>query len=441
MKCAETINELANNLLTNRLPSRADDEEIYVPVYDKLLCKLRDKLQHTTELPSHTLFVTGQPGTGKSTALNFLADRTLNKKFNTLILNAEDLLDLNDVDIIDVILMFGFKMTECSQSLQLKYFGKLNKIQQMHDDLLETEETNITTKLNSTGADVEGRIGVGLPKFISFGTDIFLKYKRDNECRQKTREIFSLKKEDIFSLVNGMITDWMSERADGKELLLIIDGLEKIREKQYIDSIFRDNYRYLVELNCCKIITIPVSSASSPEITSICRQIERFILRLKPNPLEPPQNKEKDTEIITRNKSLFAEIIYKRISADARHLVAQEAIDEAIQMSGGILRQFIEILYHAAVRVRRNGGATVSLNDVKSSCEELKSTLSFAVISSPVIKLLDQIHKDNLPTSDSSEEFIRALQSLQIMAYINGTPWYEVNPLIEKTVEIYAGKS
>ncbi len=439
MKRATTINELANNLIINWLPSRAD-EQFYVPVYEKLLKRLRDKVLHTEELPAHTLFITGQPGTGKSTALNFLADEELDKKFHAMILNAEELLDLNDIDIIDVLLMFGFKLTENSKILQKKYFDKLSLIQEVQNEGLQIEETNTDVKLNTESAKGDAKLGFNIPSILSVGTDMFKKYKRDQECRQKTRKIFNLKKEDVFSLINSIITDWMQEKNDGKELLLIIDGLEKIREKEYIDSIFRDNYRYLVELKCCKIIAIPISSASSPEITSICRHIERFILRLKSNPLDPPQDESDDQRIINKNKQLFTEIVYKRIDVDYKNLISQDAIDEAIKMSGGILRQFIDILYTATVRVRRNHGDTVSLNDVVSGWKELKSTYDFAVNSSPVIEMLNQLKNNNLPVADNSEEFIRALQSLQVLAYMNGTSWYEVNPLIEKTVEIYAKK-
>ncbi len=440
MKCATTINELANNLLTNRLPSPTDDKNIYVPVYEDLLLKLRDKLQHTEDLPTQTLFITGQPGTGKSTALNFLMDDELKNKFIPLILNAEELLDLNDIDIIDVILLFGFKLVEQNKALEKTYFEKLDHIQQTVDGHRESEETRIGKQEVSVGANAAVKAKISLYSIFSAEAGLSSAYKRNHEVRQKTRTIFAPKKEEIFALVNSIITDWMSECGEGKELLLILDGLEKIRDKKHIDSIFRDNYRYLVDLNCCKVIAIPVSSASNPEIANICRQIERFILRLKPNPLDPPEDPDKDNKIIERNKQLFTDIVYKRIADDSKGLISQEAIDEAVKMSGGILRQFIDILYTATVRVRRSEGSTVSKNDVEAGWKELKATLDFAVVTGPTIKMLNQVRTEHMPLSDNSAEFVEALQSLQALAYQNGTVWYEVNPLIEKTVEIYANK-
>jgi hypothetical protein len=39
-----------------------------------------------------------------------------------------------------------------------------------------------------------------------------------------------------------------------------------------------------------------------------------------------------------------------------------------------------------------------------------------------------------------SEEFIELLHSSNVLAYENGKPWYEVNPIIKETVKIYASK-
>jgi len=54
------------------------------------------------------------------------------------------------------------------------------------------------------------------------------------------------------------------------------------------------------------------------------------------------------------------------------------------------------------------------------------------------INMLHTILEKNVPVSETSTEFIELLQSNNVLAYENGEPWYEVNPIIQNTVKVYA---
>jgi len=74
---------------------------------------------------------------------------------------------------------------------------------------------------------------------------------------------------------------------------------------------------------------------------------------------------------------------------------------------------------------------------VETAWREHKATLDASVVSSELIEMLDKVRVKHRPDVES-DLFISALQSTQVVAYANGTLWYEVNPLIEQTVELYA---
>ena len=42
---------------------------------------------------------------------------------------------------------------------------------------------------------------------------------------------------------------------------------------------------------------------------------------------------------------------------------------------------------------------------------------------------------------DLMEDFINSVQDNSVFAYFNGNPWYDINPIIRKSVEIYARRS
>lgn len=436
MKQATTINELANALIPNRFPDRDEDENIYVPVYEKLLARLRDRVLHT-ELENQTLFVTGQSGTGKSTALNFLPDEEVSEKFHVVHVNMDKLVDPDDIDIIDVLLMLGFQLSEKNESLRKKYFEKLDRLQKIHDGILEEEQTTSNGRSGTIGVDTQVGAKSAPWSFVTLGAKLFANYKLDQDYRRKTRELFQIKKSDLLVQINALIEDWYTTCANGRKLLMIIDGMEKIREKALLDDIFYKNRNYLIGLNCQKIVAIPIPCARNAEITAVCSPIEHFIIRLKPNPLDP----DDDSAVVEGNKKLLRTIVQRRIEeGNQERLIEADATEEAIRMSGGHIRQFIHILHEAAVRVRRLKGERISQHDVEKAWKTLKTSMSVAITSKDSICLLDEIRQTNVPTTADSEAFITAVQGNQILAYINGEPWFEVNPLIEETVKVYASR-
>jgi len=119
-------------------------------------------------------------------------------------------------------------------------------------------------------------------------------------------------------------------------------------------------------------------------------------------------------------------------------LIDNDALEEAIDQSGGIIRQLIRIVYVAAVNVRTLEGTKISPDDIKEAVNALRNNMAGTIISTDKINMLHTILEKNVPVSGTSTEFIELLQSNNVLAYENGEPWYEVNPIIRNTVKVYA---
>ena len=85
-------------------------------------------------------------------------------------------------------------------------------------------------------------------------------------------------------------------------------------------------------------------------------------------------------------------------------------------------------------------GQKISKNDAVKGWERIKSIMDGTIISGERIKLLESIVDNHKPTDLDSDTFIDCILNLQIIVNQNGSVWYEVNPIIEKTVKIYANK-
>ena len=137
---------------------------------------------------------------------------------------------------------------------------------------------------------------------------------------------------------------------------------------------------------------------------------------------------------------MLKDVIKFRIDPEA-DLIDDNALDKAVEFSGGIIRQLVSIVRQAAVKVRSVHGKKVSEDDVTSAIHSLRDGIARTIISTVKIDLLDNIDKEKKPVSETSERFLEVLHANNVLAYKNGNIWYELNPLIEDTVKIYAKKT
>ena len=232
-------------------------------------------------------------------------------------------------------------------------------------------------------------------------------------------------------MVNRIVEDFSIKVAKGKQLLLVIDDLDKLRNMDQVRSIFIDNLHFLLQIQCKKVIAVPVHLTGESEMA--LREYDKFGLSLRPNPLKPGADL---AELETR-KRLLANIVEQRTSA-GKTLIETNAVEEAIAFSGGIIRQLMQILYGAAREARRNKTGKITVSHVQKSCGALKNIMEAAVITSSGINFLEKVRVQHIPDAESAEECNKALLGNQIIAYTNGSVWYDVNPLIAETVRTYA---
>ncbi len=440
MKKAANINEFANNLIPENF-LKPEDKDFYVPIYADILEVLRNMVLND-QVESQTFFVAGQAGTGKTTALNFFTTPSLEDNFHIEYINMRDFLDLSDVDIIDFLLAFAFALVK-DTPLEDKYYEKLEKIQQIHDgELTETTDKQVD---RGTSSGIEGEVsaGGGLLNFVKLRARAFANLQLDVNHRENIRRVFKLKKPSLHRLVNDVIDGYVEKVTGGKKLLVIIDDLDKLQEVKQINAIFIESRSYIFNLKCKKIISIPMYLTKAPEIFNYSQYpIRQFILRLNRNPFEKDrESDEQELKKIEENRQMLRDVIRYRVKEGMKaSLLDNEGLEKAIDYSGGIIRQLIRILYVAAVRVRTLKGDKISLQDVTDAVELLRNTLAGTITSSEKIKMLDTILAKNVPVSETSQQFIELLHASNVLAYENGEPWYEVNPLISDTVKVYASR-
>ncbi len=406
---------------------------LYVPVYDEEIKDLRQRLI-LSELENQTFYMAGQSGSGKSTALNFLPDRSVLAKYKPVYINYRDLLAFEDVDIIDVLLMFAYRMSEESPKIHKKFYKLIEKMHNVHQKKIEEFNEKETRKKAEAGLDAKFGVQTKFFSLFQLGAKFFSSFKMDKAYREVTREFFFLKKRDLLDIVNDIVEEWYAVNGTAKKLLVFFDDFDKLRKSDQIKAIFIENRNFFEDINCRKVISVPVHLATEAGFNTPNTFMQVFTLKLNINPLTAYSKKEQNI-VIAKNKRLLTKIIKKR---DPNGLIEKAAIDLAIEYSGGILRQFIQLLREAAFNVIKYKGAKVTADDVEKALFNKRQQLSLTIIGDKIISLLNYVMKHNKPSTTENNDFVNALLNLQIIAHPNNEFWYDINPIIRSTVTTYA---
>jgi len=426
------ISKLYKNLFFDRALN-SSEKHFYVPTYQEQIEKLRTEL-FFSEIESQSFYVAGQSGSGKTTALNFLPNDEILENFETLYINYRDLIAFDDADVVDVLLMFAYRMTETETSIKEKFYKKLEKIEKTYHKKIE-EQTE-KTKNQKTQSNVNAGVG-GKVNFLTLfkaQADFFASFTMDKNIRNITREFFKFKKLDLLTLVNEIIDEWYIKKGTKKKLLVFFDDFDKLRNYEQIHSIFVDNKNFIEHIKCKKIISVPVHLATAPSFNTPTTKLFVFALKIYSNPITHT-NLTTQKKIISDNKKHLIEIITKR---DTDKLIEREAIELAIDFSGGILRQFLQLLREAVVNVGRLNSENITREDVQNAIDDKRKQLSLTIIGTTNIEMFKSIMENNKPLTPDNNNFVEALLNVQIILHPNNDFWYDLNPLIKKTIEIYS---
>lgn len=413
MKKASTIKEIFN-IFDPQSYLKQDTKDYYINIYKDFTDDLHDRLELSDS--EETIFVAGQSGNGKSSSLQLFSSNypDLNDYYDIKILNARNVFDKKDIDVADILLMIAFTIIEEHENLKNEFLAVLEDMRKKK--LSELEEIEEKTNSNSTsekGDLISGfKINLGL---LKIGMDFKDTFKVDNQNKKVIRELIKLKKKDFIDKINEIIRKYKRDiLKEEKRLLLIIDDIEKIKDS---DHIFTDEISTILQIECSKIITMPIHLKRSSTFAGYDAKEISFKLKTRNNEFIPENIKELVNIITARleNSDL--------IDNDAKELIAKK--------SGGNIRQLIKIVKESALKAHRNKSETIILADVKDALHDIKRDYSSASVE--IKDFLDFI-KENKNPQDYSDDSIKKLkiatnESL-IFAYYNGEIWYDLNPII-----------
>ena len=376
-----------------------------------------------TSPPNNTKFLfVGHTGCGKSTELFRLAnliesgdDRTkfLRQSFLPIQYSVSEVVGLYNIEFVDIalsIILGIYKEME-----RLGYVVDDSPARRVYDWLYQNRPTTTPEiPISDSGIDFE----LGLGSLIRL---IDVRLKSEGEVREGIRARIRKYVPELISLINQVIYEVST--VTGKNILLIIDDLDKIQPLESALNIFREHVKSLASFDCFAIFTAPISllyDAASKHIGQFLEvhYMPMFRVRTKDGTAESPDAPDVNT---------LREIIYRRVHPD---LFEEGIIEAAIQMTGGILRELIRVIRGCSVYCEEYGVSQITQNVLQFQKNKLKSEY-YRMLEHEDYKWLRRVKQ----TKSRADVNMRHLESLCVLYYPNGKGWFDVHPVVTELLQ------
>jgi hypothetical protein len=288
---------------------------------------------------------------------------------------------------------------------------------------IEKDFQDFTKRItNITEEEVTSQSSAGL----SLSQIVILKLSREAKTRQCLRTQLDQKISDLIQKLNWLIID-IEEKSE-KELVIVVDDLDKLARGQQSEDFFYKNYQLLIEPSCFVVYTFPIPLAFHPQYENVRHAFNGDVILLQIPVWK--RNREPHQE----GRKFYTDVISRRIEPD---LLDKGVLEYAIESTGKLV-ELVEVMKEASLSAFRKGQKRISKNDVAQALEKLRMTFDRTLTDAHKKKLLE-INKCKEAREEEPDSVLTRdlLFSLTAVEYEDEDGrWCEVNamllPLVEK---------
>ncbi len=413
-------------------------QKLYCEREDSPLEWMRHDLDPGLELPRPPIaYFTGHRGSGKSNMLWRLLESFKDDYF-IVYFDVEHNLDTARTNQVDVLYLLGTTIFEVALREGLEPDRTL--IEELDEAVFSLTETHTQTprresvdivKLASglicfgagaLGGSVVEKTAEKLTKAVlepfRFSSGVSQEIVRTRQVEPQVQA--------IINNVNLIIAD--VETRSGKDLFVVVDGLDKIQRLDQARLIFLESGALRGPV--CRIVyTVPMLIYREGAFGQV---EEESLSYLFPNVRTYYKTSGKR---YAKGCGMLEEVVVRRlgtIGVELGDLFEPRALDLLIRKSGGVMRWLIELVRDAATAARIDGRDKISLAAARQAVQRHARRLAFRLDTALVDQLREIRRSRRLVQSDRMGEL---LQGLMVVAYLNGEPWFDAHPLVWEALE------
>lgn len=397
-----------------------EDERRYVPRLQGTrdsLGRLRAEIGH--RIGDGVYLFTGQIGSGKSTELLRLKKELQSPQCKVYYCDLEDWLNLNaPIDLASMLLAMIASWVDVIGTNA----GKRTPVQRLTDFLTRT-------KISLTGIELEGDMSAVKAK-------LQLALQTDAGFRARLEATLNSNVGNFVTQVHRFVVDLVADICQpGDKCVLIADSLEKIRGygdeagKVYesIQRLFLSEGKALCLPSVHVVYSVsPFLLAQNPQLPSILGQ--GLVVNMPSVHVFKKRSNELDPDGVRQ----MTELVNLRY-AQWRQFISPELLDELIRDCGGDLRDYLRAIKVVLLEREANPEATKEelLDIVRGQISPPRLVPSAHI---GWMARLERSHEPEIDDKVDATVFHRYLATKHILAYLNGTEWYAIHPLLRDWV-------
>ena len=416
MKKAQNMLECVASLSNGPLYSENFDlfyTQFPEPYRVDIVRQLKFKLQASVNSVCKFILA-GHRGVGKSTEL--LRVSKLCNGYKAVFINAADASGPKGMEYTNLLVLIADKLVK---------FGVEQKYLKRDDDaafgpLLDywnselqikkvVEKENVTNVACSMGIEAEASYETSFNILNKLKTLITIGAKAGGDFEKrygKTATVDEIihtvidKNDALFVQALNLFIRKLQYKMNGDKLLIIIEDLDKAGQFELSGDIFKNHIKAFTGIDADIIFTYPVHLQYDPAYVHIYDAFDK-IYKLGVVELLN-EDRTYNSDVIESFKCL----VYKRIFED---LISEEALEMAIKMSGGLIRDVFTLLSEAAVIVGVEGREKITVADVEQAMIGLEDRyIKFIKIDNGFDKVVDVYNKPYRQVDENLRELLRA---------------------------------
>lgn len=355
---------------------------------------------------------TGHRGSGKSTELIRLCE-ALKDRYFTVYYTVEDSLNMADIDYKDVLLSLGSQLYAAAKEQKVRLSKRL----------LENLEGWLTTTIKEV--EMAGEAGAGVEaKADFFFLNIFSRLQSQTTTRQQIRTQMESTLADLLEAINAIVKA-IREKRGGQQVLVIIDGLDKVMD---LDQALRMYYAGGVNLlvpECKVVYTVPLAMFYTTEFGQIRATFDDFFV------LPNIKLQTREGRRLRAGWDMLNELIERRM---APHLITARARRQLVNYSGGLLRELVSLAKDACSNARARGGERVELQDVERAANKVRNVYR-TLLTAEHYRELWRVQHDPRKQQTNSPISQELIHNLSLLEYRNDDSWWDVHPIVAPLLE------
>jgi hypothetical protein len=409
-----------------------EDDPRYVHLDEVRGGNLIDRLERSLRLadplkPEVKVFA-GHRGVGKSSELRRLQKRLEREgpgeqPFYVLFADVSGILDLNDLDFPDLLVFLASELQKQLGKGIPGFEPKTQLLRQVWDRLKEA----LPTSVSLAGADLD----------LPFGS-VAVELKNQPNARTRLREAIEAQSTSLLFAVNDLLqvaAVRLRESGYGG-LVLIVDGLDKLVRRELDggtnthDRLFLHRSEQLASLEAHVLYTVPISLIYSPQFTQLEQTFGDFhepvpMIRLRQSHQGEPPDRDPDTPGMRK----LQEILEARCrAADVEFSEVFDRLETCLhlcRMTGGHPRHLLMFFQAACLNVD-------TLPVTRKAVEKAIANYGNSLLREVPDEFWPHLRKFDTPQASvpHDEDHQQMLLLLHLFEYMNGHPWYEVNPVL-----------